>query len=115
MWLNDREIGRTPVDVEFVHYGSYDVRLVKDGYEALLTHGKAKAPLWDAPGPDFAAEVMPVELHSDITWHYVLQPLPEDADAAAVGLLDRAHETREQYTAGEDGSPDPPSPPASAP
>ncbi|MFB3120043.1 MAG: PEGA domain-containing protein [Stenotrophomonas maltophilia] len=27
VWLNDREIGRTPVDVDFEFYGRYDVRL----------------------------------------------------------------------------------------
>ena len=42
VWLNEREVGRTPVEVEFLYYGTYDVRLVKDGYEPLLTKGEAE-------------------------------------------------------------------------
>ena len=37
VWLNDREVGRTPIEVEFLYYGTYDVRIVKDGYEPLIT------------------------------------------------------------------------------
>src|SRR5689334_12153842 len=44
LWLNGREVGRTPVDVDFIYYGVYDVQLVKDGYEPLLSSGHADAP-----------------------------------------------------------------------
>jgi len=94
VYLNDREVGRTPVDVDFVHYGTYDVRLVKDGCEPLLTSGDASAPLWDTPGPDLIAELIPAELHSRIQWHYVLEPAREDRDA----LLDRARRFRTETT-----------------
>lgn len=90
--LNDREIGRTPVDVEFVYYGTYDVRLLKEGYEPLLTTGDASAPLWDWPGPDLAAELLPVELHSNIRWHYELDPVRDEADP----LIERGRELREK-------------------
>jgi len=100
VYLNDREIGRTPVDVEFIHYGTYDVRLVKDGYEPLLTFGKAKPPLWDAPGPDLLAELAPVELRSDIEWHYELQPAQSDPEA----LVERARTFRSRAVA--DGAPE---------
>ncbi len=91
VWLNDREIGRTPVTVHFVYYGTYDVRLELDGYEPMMTFGEAKAPIWDAPGPDFVAEVAPIPLRSTIHWHYVMQPLNEDTDA----LVERARELRQ--------------------
>ena len=90
VWLNDREIGRTPVDVEFVHYGTYDVRLIKDGFEPLLTFGEAKPPLWDNVGLDLVAELLPMELQSDIRWHYDLQPRDDSRDA----LLERARAVR---------------------
>lgn len=92
VWLNDREVGRTPLDVEFLHYGTYDVRLVKDGYEPLLTSGKAPPPLWDHVGVDLLAELYPGGLHADIRWHYELQPSDHDPDA----LLIRATELRRQ-------------------
>ena len=114
VWLNDREIGRTPVDVGFVHYGTYDVRLVKDGYEPLLTSGTARVPWWDHVGLDLLAEMHPGRLHADIRWHYEMVPSDHDPDA----LLIRATELRRQIdpeapqppksTAPEDGSSQPP-------
>lgn len=90
VWLNGREIGRTPVSVEFLYYGEYDVQLVAEGYEPLLTTGKADAPLWDNVPLDFFAEITPGEKHSRIEWHYVMSP--RDDDPAA--LLERARELR---------------------
>ena len=90
VWLNDREVGRTPVDVDFTHYGTYDVRLVHDGYEPLLTVGKASPPWWDNVGPDFVAELIPAEVNARVDWHYDLEPLNDDPEA----LVDRARELR---------------------
>lgn len=90
VWLNDREVGRTPIEVEFLHYGKYDVRLRRDGYEAMLTFGEAKPPWWDSLGPDFFAEIMPADLHSQINWHFVLEPLDNDLGA----LIQRANNLR---------------------
>lgn len=112
VYLNDREIGRTPVDVEFIHYGDYDVRLIKEGYEPQLTSGDANAPIWDLPGPDFFAELFPAKLRSDITWHYVLEPVRDDPAA----LVERAHEIRRQFEAepAEDEQSDDPEPATAA-
>ncbi|MCZ6835566.1 MAG: PEGA domain-containing protein [Planctomycetota bacterium] len=90
VWLNDREVGRTPVDVEFLYYGTYDVRLVKDGYEPLMTSGKADAPLWDVVGFDLVSELLPMDLHSQIEWNYDLEPLIDDE----AGLIERAKDLR---------------------
>jgi len=97
VWLNDREVGRTPLEVEFLYYGTYDVRLVKDGYEPLLTSGEASAPWWDLPGLDLAAEVVPVKLNSDIDWHYVLLPADNNPDL----LIERGRQMRAQAEAAE--------------
>jgi hypothetical protein len=91
-WLNGREIGRTPLSVDFMYYGDYDVVLEKDGFEPLLTKGEAKAPLWDTVPFDFVAEVVPGERQSNFTWHYELQPRNDDPAA----LLERARQLREQ-------------------
>ncbi len=90
VWLNDREVGRTPVDVDFVHYGTYDVRLIKAGYEPLPTFGDAMPPLWDNVGLDLVAELIPAKFESHIEWHYVLLPANDDRD----DLLVRARELR---------------------
>jgi len=105
VWLNDREIGRTPVDVGFVYYGTYDVRLEKDGHEPLMTKGAARPPWWDNIPVDFFAEVAPVDLHADVRWHYTLEQVREDRAA----LLDRAGELRLRIGA-EPASPAPTQP-----
>jgi hypothetical protein len=101
VWLNDREVGRTPVDVDFVHYGTYDVRLVKEGYEAMLTSGAAKPPIWDNIGLDLVAEVIPLQFESLIEWHYEMEPTETDAEVLRADLLDRAHETRARLEEGD--------------
>ena len=91
LWLNDREVGRTPVEVDFDHYGTYDVRLERDGYEPMMTSGKAKAPWWDTVGLDLIAEAVPGTLTSRIEWHYVMQPVDDDRER----LIERARDLRE--------------------
>lgn len=92
--LNHREIGRTPVEVEFIYYGDYDVRLVKDGYEPLIVKGDASAPLWDTPPFDLVAEAVP-DARKRIHWHYQLAPIVEDPAA----LVERAQAIRIQLAA----------------
>ena len=96
VWLNDREIGRTPVEVEFLHYGTYDVRLELDGYETLSTVGRADAPWWDVVGPDFVAELLPWEIRSDVAWRFELEPRADDAGE----VRERAAELREALLTG---------------
>ena len=92
LWLNDREVGRTPVEVDFDYYGTYDVRLEQDGYEPMMTSGKADAPWWDTVVLDLFAEAVPGTLTSRVEWHYVMQPVDEDRER----LIDRAHRLREK-------------------
>ena len=37
VYVNNQEIGRTPMRRDFTWYGNYDVVLRKDGYETLKT------------------------------------------------------------------------------
>ncbi|MEE8155438.1 MAG: PEGA domain-containing protein [Phycisphaerales bacterium] len=97
IWVNDREVGRTPIDIDFEYYGVYDVRLELAGYEPMMTSGKASAPWWDKLGADFFAELVPADLHSEVRWHYVLTPLTEDRDA----LIERATQLRLDLSAPE--------------
>lgn len=92
VWLNDREVGRSPVTVEFQYYGTYDVRLERDGYEPKMTSGVAKPPLWDNVPLDFVAEVLPMNFHSRVEWHYDMSELDDDRDA----LLERAETLRNE-------------------
>ncbi len=73
VYLNDEEVGRTPTTVPFTWYGVYDVRLEKDGYRTLNTTHRAKAPWYETPGIDLAAELLPGTRHVDLQWQFQLE------------------------------------------
>jgi len=54
--LNDQEVGRTPVKVDFTWYGDYDIIIRKQGYQTLQTNRRIKAPWYQYPGIDLFTE-----------------------------------------------------------
>jgi hypothetical protein len=60
VYLNDQEVGRTPVTREFQWYGIYDVLLRKDGYQTLKTHAQVSAPWWQFIPLDFLTDLLPM-------------------------------------------------------
>jgi hypothetical protein len=90
VWVNDREAGRTPCSIEFTHYGRYDVRLRREGYEPVVGFGDADAPVWDFVGADLVSEVLPARLESRVQWHFTM--IPTDRDEAS--LIQRARQMR---------------------
>lgn len=112
VWVNDVEVGRTPTELNFKHYGKYDVRLELDGHDTLQTVGDAKTPWWDFPGPDLVAEAIP-NAKKTIRWHFTLTPtlattMPRDQFESS--LIERAHSMRDQL-----GPPLAPAPAEAAP
>ncbi len=92
VYLNDEEVGRTPVTVPFLYYGTYDVRLEKDGYRPLWTQKKARGPLWELPGPDLVFEMIP-NARVALDWHFSMNAKQEqDLDPDAV--INRARQMR---------------------
>lgn len=64
--------------------------LVLLGYRPLWTRREAKAPWWEAPGPDLVAEAIP-HGKSEIRWHFELQCAAQpDVDL----LIDHARQLR---------------------
>lgn len=92
VYLNDVEVGRTPLEVDFTYYGVYDLRIRKQGYEPLVTSREAKAPFYEWPGIDLVALAIPVRKETVIRWHFDLEPESQDTGA----LLDRARELSTQ-------------------
>ena len=90
VYLNDEEIGRTPVTVPFTFYGVYDVRLEKEGYDTLTTPQKAIAPWWETPGADLVAEASG-DRRVDLQWKYALKPTGPVEPAS---LIDRGNQLR---------------------
>jgi len=64
-WLNDNEVGRTPVTVSFTWYGTYSVRLESPGYEPLNTTAKVEAPPYQWVPLDLAFETVVPGVHTD--------------------------------------------------
>jgi len=96
--LNDVEVGRTPVDVDFTHYGVYDVRLTKDGFAPLLTSREAKAPVYEWPFIDLVAEAVPTRTVTEFRWHFALESVSSDPD----DVIERGRALREQVGASLD-------------
>jgi len=91
VYLNDEEVGRTPLLVPFTFYGVYDVRVEYPGYETLVTAHRARAPAHDMIGMDLVNEVMPYTTHVILNWHFELEPL---APVDEVLTVDRARQLR---------------------
>ena len=94
VYLNDQEIGRSKVSIDFLWYGDYDVVIRKDGFQTLHTHWNINPPWYQYIPVDFFAEVLwPGHFHDQHEKHFVLNTMtrssPED-------LIGRAMETRMQ-------------------
>src|SRR5262245_37221759 len=64
VYLNDDEVGRSPVTVPFTWYGDYDVIIRKEGYDTLKTHHRLETPWYDLPGIDlFTETLLPFTIH----------------------------------------------------
>jgi hypothetical protein len=94
VWLNDTEVGRTPVTTGFTYYGDYDVRLKLEGYETLSTHRKAVAPIYEYAPIDLVATAVPARIRTDLTWHFDLTPMPTPSAESEAALIGRAMEIR---------------------
>lgn len=83
VWLNDNEVGRTPVTVPFTWYGTYSVRLEHPGYEPLVTEARVRAPVYQWIPLDLAFETLVPGVHEDAhAFHFVMKKAePTDPDA----------------------------------
>jgi hypothetical protein len=97
VFVNDVELGRTPVAASFTYHGLMDVRVIKDGYEPLRTRARASAPLYEYPPVDLAAEALPFEFENTVRWHFTLTPAFEtthDSMELEQGVIHRAADLR---------------------
>lgn len=90
VWLNDAQLGRTPVDVRIVHDGTYDLRLEKEGFEPVVMGARSDGPLLDVVPLDLVVEVLPTDVRYETHWRVAMRPR-DDSDE---GLLERARQLR---------------------
>ncbi len=56
VYVDDQQIGLTPVSTEFTYYGTRKIRLVKDQFETMTTYHTFAAPWYQLPPLDFVTE-----------------------------------------------------------
>ncbi|MDB5305225.1 MAG: hypothetical protein JWM97_2774 [Phycisphaerales bacterium] len=66
VYLNDQEVGRTPVKRTFKWYGTYDVELRLEGYDSVKTTAKVWAPWWQIVPLDLLTEALPLTDNHDL-------------------------------------------------
>ena len=93
VYISDREVGRTPVEVPFTWYGDYDLIFRLDGYETLKTHANLAMPWYEVPPLDLLSACAPWTYHTRRHVHRELQPLALPSDAE---LLERAGAMRQR-------------------
>ena len=101
VYLDGKDIGRTPLSTNFNHYGKQEFRIVKQGYETKTELKTVRAPWYQWVGLDFVSEVLlPGKLTDQKFYEFDLQP-----ERAIPGseIVARAEEFRQ--TAHADGIP----------
>lgn len=106
VYLNDQEVGRTPMETSFLWYGTYDVRLRKEGYQTVKARSRVWAPWWQIPPIDLVAEFVPIQLEDRHQLSYQLEPLPEQVEVEPLiarglelrGMLESSEFTKKPTT-----------------
>ncbi len=92
VYVDDYEIGITPISTNFLYYGQRKIRLVKDGYQTLTVMQAVPAPWYQIPPLDFVTEnLVPGELRDQRDFCYQLSP---QAVVPTEQLLGRAESLR---------------------
>jgi hypothetical protein len=76
-YLDDQEMGQTPVTFRFDFYGHRTFMLKKDGYRVTEEVRDVKAPVYEWLGFDVFADLGPIPFKDQHTFHFDLQPITE--------------------------------------
>ncbi|MDY0167495.1 MAG: PEGA domain-containing protein [Thermoguttaceae bacterium] len=92
VYVDDYEIGTTPISTNFIYYGHRKIRLVKDGFETKTVMEHIPPPWYQYFPFDFVAEnVVPGEIRDRRTLTYNLTP---QTIAPTEAVLGRAEQLR---------------------
>ena len=91
-YVDDNEVGLTPVSISTIYYGNRKIRLVKDGCETREFLQYVPPPWYEIPPLDFFSENMiPGKIRDERTYDFELRPqgvVPQE------DLLTRAEDLR---------------------
>ncbi len=92
VYVDNYEIGRTPVSTDFIYYGTRNIRLEADGFQTYTAEQNFWPPWYELPVIDlFTENLWPWEIRDERVVDFTLTPqiiVPTDA------LLTRANELR---------------------
>ena len=98
VYIDDQEIGKTPVSTSYTYYGTRKIRLVRDGYETETVMQKVSPPWYQIPPLDFVSEnLYPGELRDERVFDFELSP---QQVVTKEELLGRANDLRTASQAG---------------
>jgi hypothetical protein len=98
VYVDDIEIGTTPVSTNFTYYASRKITLMKDGYRTETTYHRVLPTWYELPGIDFFSEnLYPRELRDERVVDFQLVP---QENVPLGELLNRAEALRENAQAG---------------
>jgi hypothetical protein len=96
VYVDNYEVGRTPVGVNFLYYGVRQVRLVLDGHETMTEYVWFRPPWYEVFPIEFVAEnFVPVDIQDRRELSYRLRPRVETATAP---LVQRGEQLRSAAT-----------------
>lgn len=100
VYLNDQEIGRTPVTTDFTWYGNYQIEVRKSGYRTLKTHKWVKAPWWNWVPFDLFANIFPGVHRDTQKLNFTLEPAIGATTEPSV-LIERGEEFKKELESSE--------------
>lgn len=75
VYVDDQEIGQTPVSSSFTYYGTRKVQLVREGHDTVTVKEKIEAPWYQYVPFDFVAEnLWPYEIRDERVLDFELVP-----------------------------------------
>jgi len=93
IWVNGEERGRTPYTIDFVYYGTFDIRLEKKGYESFAREVLVPSQIDGYPIVDLPFEFVVRGRH--FSWSTKLEPIPSTpSDDEFQSFLDTARAFR---------------------
>jgi PEGA domain len=93
VFLNDQEVGRTPLQHDFTWYGKYDVILRKDGYESAKTSASVEPPIYELPPLDLLVDLLPFRIVDCHSIEFTMRLYSATSDDSQ-GLVQRAQTMR---------------------
>jgi hypothetical protein len=91
VYVDDYQIGTTPVSHDFVYYGTRKIRLVKDGYETLTVRQPFPIPWYEYFPLDFVSEnLIPWEIRDERVVDLAMAPAAATPPELVVARAEQA-------------------------